>query len=88
MGTNTSSCIEKVQLFLTQFLTLNHISMTTNDKNEKKVTLRMVIKYFIKKSKPYKWLLLLSFLGSIIIALVSLLSPIYGTKLVDIVAMT
>ena len=48
----------------------------------------MVIKYFIKKSKPYKWLLLLSFLGSIIIALVSLLSPIYGTKLVDIVAMT
>ena len=48
----------------------------------------MVIKYFIKKSKPYKWLLLLSLLGSIIIALVSLLSPIYGTKLVDIVDMT
>ena len=48
----------------------------------------MVIKYFIKKSKPYKWLLLLSFLGSMIIAWVSLLSPIYGTKLVDIVAMT
>ena len=53
-----------------------------------KVTLWMVIKYFLKKSKPYKWLLLLSILGSVIVALVWLISPIYQTKLVDIVAMT
>jgi hypothetical protein len=39
-------------------------------KNEKKVTLWMVIKYFLRKSKPYKWLLLLSILGTIIVALV------------------
>ncbi len=48
----------------------------------------MVIKYFLKKSKPYKRLILLSLLGSIIIALAWLISPIYQTKLVDIVAMT
>ena len=48
------------------------MKMTENEsKNkEKKVTLWMVIKYFLKKSKPYKWLLLLSILGSIIVALV------------------
>ncbi len=57
-------------------------------KNEKKVTLWMVIKYFLRKSKPYKWLLLLSILGTIIVALVWLISPIYQTKLVDVVAMT
>ena len=56
--------------------------------NENKVTLRMVIKYFLKKSKPYKWLLLLSIFGSITVAVVWLISPIYQTKLVDIVAMT
>jgi ABC-type multidrug transport system fused ATPase/permease subunit len=56
--------------------------------NENKVTLRMVIKYFLKKSKPYKWLLLLSIFGSITVAVVGLISPIYQTKLVDIVAMT
>ena len=48
----------------------------------------MVIKYFLKKSKPYKWLLILSLLGSAIVAWVSLLAPIYQTRLVDIVAMT
>ena len=48
----------------------------------------MVVKYFIKKSKPYKWLILLSLLWSIIIAWVSIISPIYQTKLVDIVSMT
>ena len=48
----------------------------------------MVVKYFLKKSKPYKWLILLSLLGSIIIAWVSIISPIYQTKLVDIVSMT
>lgn len=56
--------------------------------NENKVTLRMVIRYFLKKSKPYKWLLLLSIFGSITVAVVGLISPIYQTKLVDIVAMT
>ena len=56
--------------------------------NENKVTLRMVIKYFLKKSKPYKWFLLLSIFGSITVAVVGLISPIYQTKLVDIVAMT
>ena len=56
--------------------------------NENKVTLRMVIKYFLKKSKPYKWLLFLSIFGSITVAVVGLISPIYQTKLVDIVAMT
>ena len=30
--------------------------------NENKITLRMVVKYFLKKSKPYKWLILLSLL--------------------------
>ena len=61
-----------------------------NEKKDKnnKVTLRMVIKYFIKKSKPYKWLILLSLIWSIIVALVSIISPIYQTKLVDIVSMT
>ena len=48
----------------------------------------MVIKYFLKKSKPYKWLLLLSLLGSLIVAGISIVSPIYQTKLVDVVAMT
>ena len=48
----------------------------------------MVVKYFIKKSKPYKWLILLSLLWSVIIAWISILSPIYQTKLVDIVSMT
>jgi len=48
----------------------------------------MVVKYFIKKSKPYKWLILLSLIWSIIIAWISILSPIYQTKLVDIVSMT
>ena len=48
----------------------------------------MVIKYFLKKSRPYKWLLILSLLGSAIVAWVSLLAPIYQTRLVDIVAMT
>ena len=48
----------------------------------------MVIKYFLKKSKPYKRLLILSILGSITVAVVWLISPIYQTKLVDIVAMT
>lgn len=48
----------------------------------------MVIKYFLKKSKPYKWLLLLSILGRLIITVVWLVLPIYQTKLVDIVAMT
>ena len=48
----------------------------------------MVVKYFLKKSKPYKWLIILSLLWSIIIAWVSIISPIYQTKLVDIVSMT
>ena len=56
--------------------------------NEKKVTLWMVIKYFMKKSKPYKRLILISILGRIIITIVGLVLPIYQTKLVDIVAMT
>lgn len=42
----------------------------------------------MKKSKPYKRLIILSLLGSIIVALAWLISPIYQTKLVDIVAMT
>ena len=42
----------------------------------------------MKKSKPYKRLILLSLLGSILVALVGLISPIYQTKFVDIVAMT
>ena len=48
----------------------------------------MVVKYFLKKSKPYKWLILLSLIWSIIVAWVSIVSPIYQTKLVDIVSMT
>ena len=48
----------------------------------------MVIKYFLKKTKPYKWLFILSVLGSILVAIVWLISPIYQTKIVDIVAMT
>ena len=56
-------------------------------KKEKKVTLWMVIKYFLRKSKPYKWLLILSLLGSIIVAWVSIVSPIYQTKFVDVVSM-
>ena len=62
--------------------------MTTIKNDENKVTLRMVVKYFIKKSKPYKWLILLSLLWSIIIAWISIVAPIYQTKLVDIVSMT
>jgi len=48
----------------------------------------MVFKYFMKKSKPYKWLIILSLIWSTIIAWVSIVSPIYQTKLVDIVSMT
>ena len=55
---------------------------------DNKVTLWMVVKYFIKKSKPYKWLILLSLLWSIIISWVSITLPIYQAKLVDIVSMT
>ena len=62
--------------------------MTEVDNGWNKVTLWMVIKYFLKKSKPYKWLLLLSLFGSLIVAWVSIVAPIYQTKLVDIVAMT
>ena len=62
--------------------------MTTIKKDENKVTLRMVMKYFIKKSKPYKRFILLSLLGCLIIAGISILSPIYQSKLVDIVSMT
>ena len=62
--------------------------MTTIENNKNKITLRMVVKYFIKKSRPYKWLILLSLLWSIIIAWISIISPIYQTKLVDIVSMT
>lgn len=62
--------------------------MTNIKSEENKITLRMVIKYFLKKSKPYKWLLLLSLLGSLIVAGISIVSPIYQTKLVDVVAMT
>ena len=62
--------------------------MTTVKSNENKITLRMVMKYFIKKSKPYKWLILLSLLWCLIIAWISILSPIYQSKLVDIVSMT
>ena len=62
--------------------------MTEIKNRENKITLRMVIKYFLKKSKPYKWLLMLSILWSIIVAWISIVSPIYQTKLVDIVAMT
>ena len=62
--------------------------MKTTKDNKKKITLRMVMKYFIKKSKPYKRLILLSIIGSIIVSLTWLISPIYQTKLVDIVSMT
>ena len=62
--------------------------MTTIKKDENKVTLRMVMKYFIKKSKPYKRLILLSLLWCLIIAGISILSPIYQSNLVDIVSMT
>ncbi len=59
-----------------------------NNWKDNKVTLWMVVKYFIKKSKPYKWLILLSLLWSIIISWVSITLPIYQAKLVDIVSMT
>ena len=62
--------------------------MTTIKDNKNKITLRMVVKYFLKKSKPYKWLIILSLIWSIIIAWISIVSPIYQTKLVDIVSMT
>ena len=62
--------------------------MKMAEEKKTKVTLWMVIKYFLKKSKPYKRLILLSLLGSILVALVGLISPIYQTKFVDIVAMT
>ena len=62
--------------------------MKMAQENKKKVTLWMVIKYFMEKSKPYKRLIFLSILGRIIITIVWLTLPIYQTKLVDIVAMT
>ena len=62
--------------------------MKENKSGENKVTLWMVIKYFLKKSKPYRWLLCLSILWSVIVAWISIVSPIYQTKLVDVVAMT
>jgi len=47
----------------------------------------MVIKYFLKKSKPYKRFIFISILGRLIITTVWIVLPIYQTKLVDIVAM-
>jgi len=42
----------------------------------------------MKKSKPYKRLILISILGRLIITVVWITMPIYQTRLVDIVAMT
>ena len=62
--------------------------MTTIENDENKVTLRMVVKYFIKKSMKYKWFVLLNIIGMILISLIWIYSPIYLTKFVDIFAMT
>ena len=62
--------------------------MTAIQNNENKVTLRMVVKYFIKKSMKYKWFVLLNIIGMILISLVWIFSPIYLTKFVDIFAIT
>ena len=62
--------------------------MTTIKNNENKVTLRMVVKYFIKKSLKYKWFVLLNIIGMLLISLVWIYSPIYLTKFVDIFAIT
>ena len=62
--------------------------MTVIQNNENKVTLRMVVKYFIKKSMKYKWFVLLNIIGMILISLVWIFSPIYLTKFVDIFAIT
>ena len=47
----------------------------------------MVFKYFLRKSKPYKWLILLNIIGVLIVSFVWLILPIYQTKLVDVFAM-
>lgn len=52
-----------------------------------KITMRDVLKYFLKKSKPYKRWLLIAILWSIIVSVVWLILPIYYTKITDIVAM-
>ena len=62
--------------------------MTTIENNENKVTLRMVVKYFIKKSMKYKWFVLLNIIGMLLISLVWIYSPLYLTKFVDIFALT
>ncbi len=62
--------------------------MTVIQNNENNVTLRMVVKYFIKKSMKYKWFVLLNIIGMILISLVWIFSPIYLTKFVDIFAIT
>ena len=62
--------------------------MTTIKNNENKVTLRMVVKYFIKKSLRYKWFVLLNIIGMLLISLVWIYSPLYLTKFVDIFALT
>jgi ABC-type multidrug transport system fused ATPase/permease subunit len=54
------------------------------DPSKKEVTMRTVLKYYIKKSKPFKWLILLSVIWSIWVSIFTLLTPIYQTKLVDI----
>jgi len=62
--------------------------MTTIENNENKITLRMVVKYFIKKSMKYKRFVLLNIIGMLLISLVWIYSPIYLTKFVDIFAIT
>ena len=62
--------------------------MTTIKNDENKVTLRMVVKYFIKKSMKYKWFVLLNIIGMLLISLVWIYSPLYLTKFVDIFAIT
>jgi hypothetical protein len=44
--------------------------MTVNNENKNKITMRMVVKYFVEKSKPYKWLVLLSIVGMLIVSTV------------------
>jgi len=62
--------------------------MTTIKNKENKVTLRMVVKYFIKKSMKYKWFVLLNIIGMLLISLVWIYSPLYLAKFVDIFALT
>jgi hypothetical protein len=58
--------------------------MTQKTEEKGTTSLRMVIKYFIRKSIKYKRLVMLNVIGMSLVSIVGIISPIYLTKFVDV----